>query len=863
MSPRRSGPSTDPTASALADSLGSGDDPKVASVLASYLAELEAGRRPSREDLLEQYSDVAEALADCLDVVEFVHSAAGSASSNSALPRPRDALPPDTTLGEYRLVRELGRGGMGIVYEAEQVSLGRRVALKVLSGTAALDPLKLQRFRVETQAVAQLHHPHIVPIFAIGGDRGTHFYAMQFIDGTTLAEVIHQQRRICQVPASKLESGPILSDVGPIPSGRPSAPGGPSTKSAGKGAFDLSPSSPAVSGTTSFRGRGAFRALAKLAIQAAEAIDHAHVMGILHRDIKPSNLMVDARGNLWVTDFGLARFQNEPGLTRTGDLLGTLRYIAPELVLGQRMVHDPRSDIYSLGATLYELLTLRPVFDGRDRQEVLRQISHAEPIAPRRLDPTIPRDLETIVLRAMDKEPDRRYPTAQELAEDLGRFLEDKTIRARRPTPAERTAKWARRHRAVLGAAAAAAFLALAIAAPVLWWEQHKTARMYQDLRLAVGQADVGFEHMIRLSDELTIKGMARYAEPGPSSGAEAIRAAFFRQAVEFYDRLVREHQVAKPILALAYRRLGFARMLGTQDPRAEGDLRRSLTLYEELLAGAPRDPELRDAIGDVQMNLGIVLMSTRGMVAAEPSFRRATSMDEGLVSDFPDDLPHLEQLTDRRLQIAAWLESSGLSTRAEQEWRQLLSFYQRLAAGSPGRARTTMAAHHRLARALGDLGRTREQQEVLRRGLELTPEDPALLNELAWSLAIRPDAPPRESGEAIELAKRSLAANPNDRASWNTLGLAHLRAEEWPLAAEALGMSMKLQAQGGDAADRLAMAMVSWRRGDKAAALDWYIRALDWMSRHPEPDASLLALRAETEHLLGRTPAADLGAKK
>ena len=129
-------------------------------------------------------------------------------------------------------------------------------------------------------------------------------------------------------------------------------------------------------------GRGAFRALAKLAIQAAEALDHAHAMGILHRDIKPSNLLVDARGNLWVTDFGLARFQDEPGLTRTGDLLGTLRYIAPELVLGHRMVHDPRSDIYSLGATLYELLTLRPVFDGRDRQVLLRQIAQEEPIPP-------------------------------------------------------------------------------------------------------------------------------------------------------------------------------------------------------------------------------------------------------------------------------------------------------------------------------------------------------------------------------------------------------------------------------------------------------------------------------------------------
>ena len=195
-------------------------------------------------------------------------------------------------------------------------------------------------------------------------------------------------------------------------------------------------------------------------------------MGILHRDIKPSNLLIDSRGNLWVTDFGLARFQDEPGLTRTGDLLGTLRYMAPELVLGRQIAHDPRSDCYSLGATLYELLTLKPVFDGRDRHELLRQIAQEEPLAPSKVDQTIPRDLETIVLKAMEKEPDRRYATAQELADDLARFLEDKPVRARRPTFAERAAKWARRHRSVLRAAAAVAFLAMAVAAPLLWWQQ-------------------------------------------------------------------------------------------------------------------------------------------------------------------------------------------------------------------------------------------------------------------------------------------------------------------------------------------------------------------------------------------------------
>ncbi len=453
--------------------VASHDDPRLASALAAYLAELEAGRRPSREQWLEEHPEIAETLGDWFDIVEFVHSAAESAYSSRSHAPSQDSLPPETLLGEYRLVREIARGGMAIVYEAQQVSLGRRVALKVLAGTAALDPLKLQRFRVETQAVAQLNHAHIVPIFAVGSEQGSHFYAMQYIEGPTLAELIRQQRAAGSSP--KGEPSPPARR--PSPARQRPAASGLIVNGVDGGARELSPSTVTPAGTTSVRTRRAFRAIAKLAIQAADALAHAHSMGILHRDIKPSNLLIDSRGNLWVTDFGLARFQDEPGVTRTGDLLGTLRYMAPELVLGHGIVHDPRSDIYSLGATLYELLTLKPVFDGRDRQELLRQIAQDEPVAPAALDPAIPRDLETIVLKAMDKDPERRYHTAQELADDLGRFLEDKPVLARRPTSADRAAKWARRHRAVLGATGGVGFLALAIAAPVLWWEQRATAQ--------------------------------------------------------------------------------------------------------------------------------------------------------------------------------------------------------------------------------------------------------------------------------------------------------------------------------------------------------------------------------------------------
>jgi hypothetical protein len=188
---------------------------------------------------------------------------------------------------------------------------------------------------------------------------------------------------------------------------------------------------------------------ARLGVQAAEALEHAHQLGVIHRDIKPANLLVDGRGHVWVTDFGLAHCQGQAGLTMTGDLVGTLRYMSPEQALAQRGVIDHRSDVYSLGATLYELLTLQPAFDGQDRQEVLRQIAFEEPRPPRHIHRAIPSELETIVLKAMAKEPSERYGTAQDLADDLERFLNDEPIRARRPTVQQRATKWARRHRGV------------------------------------------------------------------------------------------------------------------------------------------------------------------------------------------------------------------------------------------------------------------------------------------------------------------------------------------------------------------------------------------------------------------------------
>jgi serine/threonine protein kinase/WD40 repeat protein/tetratricopeptide (TPR) repeat protein len=352
-----------------------------------------------------------------------------------------DGVPPQ--IGEFRILRKVGEGGMGVVYEAVQESLGRHVALKVLppnrTGTY------LERFRREARAAARLHHTNIVPVFGVGEADGLHFYAMQFIPGQGLDTVLDEVRRLRGTKTSQGGPSPtmarsvaegLLTGTFPPADTRPDA---------------LPPAQPPAS--TDVRSELAnqpearyYREVARIGMQVAEALTYAHGQGVLHRDIKPSNLLLDLGGTVWVTDFGLSKADDEADLTQTGDIVGTLRYMAPERFRGTA---DARSEVYALGVTLYELLTLRPAFAGSDRVALLEQVCHTAPARPRRLDGHIPRDLETVVLKAIAREPADRYPSAAALADDLRRFLTDRSITARRASAVEQLRRWARRNKAV------------------------------------------------------------------------------------------------------------------------------------------------------------------------------------------------------------------------------------------------------------------------------------------------------------------------------------------------------------------------------------------------------------------------------
>ncbi len=468
-------------------------DRQKAELIWNYVDRLNAGETLDLENIALEHPEIAPELIRQLEA--FRDLTAGPAQSTDAQPL--------GALGDYQLLRQLGRGGMGVVYEAWQVSMNRRVALKVLPAGISADTKAVTRFVREAHVAGKLQHPNVVPIFGMGIEATTPYFAMEMVDGETLAQVLARMKTAVQ--GEKTAFGFPRDDV------------------------------------------AYFSIVARCFADAADGLQHAHSHRIIHRDVKPSNLILDSEGRLRILDFGLARLEGQESITVSGDCVGTPLYMSPEQARRQKIPVDHRTDIYSLGATLYEMLTLEPPFRGKDHADTLSQIIEREPLELRRVDSRVPRDLETIVLKCLRKDPVDRYGTAEALGQDLRRFVRGDAVEGRRQAALE---KWLRRSwRQRLRLTALGATILLVLAIGVLTLNQRQSARerdhrRYRELVVrAVGSLELGgfaepLVNRIAQRSAASIYSYLYLPEPGPHQDDSSMRRA--RGALQDLEEAIR-----------------------------------------------------------------------------------------------------------------------------------------------------------------------------------------------------------------------------------------------------------------------------------------------------------------------------------
>lgn len=592
--------------SEIVDMLPEDQREKLALVLDEYLVAFENGASVSVDELIARHPELAVPLRFYGDSLRMLCQAGWHGGARRPAVAPEPAW--HGLLGDYRLVREVGRGGMGVVYEAEQVSLARRVALKVLPFAALMDDKQRARFANEARAAAQLNHPNIVPVYGVGSDKGIQYYSMQFIAGQPLDRLIQELvEQHAGRGDGRTAAGSTTPQATTLRAGRDSA-----------------------LGRSTLRDRDFYRAVADLGLQAAGALHHAHQLGVIHRDIKPSNLILDESGKLWITDFGLAHLPADAGLTLSGAVLGTARYMSPEQAAGKVHLVDHRADIYALGITLYELITLRPAFEAAGPEQVLRLVERAEPAAPRRLNPAVPVDLETIVLKATGKDRESRYHTAAALAEDLQRYLDGRPTLARRPTVWDLVGKWSRRHAALVGATAVVLFVALLATAVSAWLVAGQKRHTIAALRSAERQLQRAEANYRQAREVVDRYGLRLAEELADVPGLEPVRRELLEDSWRFYAALLRQAQGDPDLRA----EQALTRFKAAEIAAQLGDVTRAIAAYAaardvfaELLDEQPGSIEYLGRLGLCHNNLGLIWAGTGAADRAAAAYRTAEEL--------------------------------------------------------------------------------------------------------------------------------------------------------------------------------------------------------------------------------------------
>jgi tetratricopeptide (TPR) repeat protein len=675
------------------DPLGSTLD----AALADFMERLDRGEAVDREQFLREYPGVADELRayfrDCDAVlgrtgpVATVVTGAGSSADDS---RPPVAAGPGRPF-DYELQEEIAHGGMGVVYRARQLSLNRVVAVKLIRAGTLATPGERQRFRAEAEIAALLDHPNIVPIYEVGEHAGLPFLSMKLIEGGSLAG---------RVPE-------LLGDT---------------------------------------------RASARLVVAIAAAVEHAHRHGVLHRDLKPANVLIDGRGHPYVTDFGLAkRFGGEGDLSLSGSIVGTPSYMAPEQAAGRASRLTVATDVYGLGAILYECLTGRPPFHGGNVLETLRQLQHQDPAPPSRLRPGVPRDLDVICLKCLEKDPARRYGSAAELAADLNRFLKHEPILARPLGVAELALRWVMRHPAAT-AIAAVALLAVAgvgVAAGVALSAREYARGRAADSLEAADKVYVamksGLDERPEIDDEqrgliewLSDKYEKFSREDGdtPAIRRGVARASFRLGEIE---RALKRTASAE---AAYLRAIALQEALGDREGLAEtlnwlGELyreqghrlddaervyRRALAIQSELAAESPARADYRRLQARALFNLGIVQMDTGRREEARRDYDRAIELLRGAGADKHADPAYRHELARCRINRGLLLQENGRLDAAEPDFRQAINLLRQLTLQRRFIYRLELAvACNNLGNLLAETNRPAEARQAHEEALALT----------------------------------------------------------------------------------------------------------------------------------------------
>jgi serine/threonine-protein kinase len=688
-------------------------------------------------------------------------------------PTPTPAGAGDTVVQEapavagYEVLGILGRGGMGVVYQARDRRLKRVVALKMILAVEHAGPEAAARFRAEAEALARLQHPNIVQVYEVGEQDGRPYLALEYVPGGSLA------RRL---------------------GGRPQ------------------PARPA----------------AELTETLARAVHAAHSAGVVHRDLKPANVLLTSDGTPKITDFGLAKRLDDATQTRTGLILGTPCYMAPEQAEGRNRAIGPPADGYALGGILYELLTGRPPFQGTTALDTLQQVRTEEPVSPSRLQPKVPRDLDTICLKCLQKAPDRRYASALDLAEDLRRFLDGRPILARPASVAERAAKWVRRHPAAAALAGTALAAAVLLLATVLVY----TARLGAALRLADARrqdaersaaeaeqqrraeetqrarAQAYYDKALAAVDRmLTRVGQERLAR---IPDFEEERSRLLEDALEFYQGFLREKDDPDPAVRqqtgrAAKRVADIYHLLGRHE-RAEKAYQEALALQERLADDEPDGARYRDELATTRQNLGNLYTATGRYGDAEAAYRRALDLLGPIVREYPGAADVRQHLAAVRNNVGVLYRLTGRADAAAAAHGEALALLEPLAKEHPaevGYLDDLIVTQRHLAEVHAGTGRLPEADEAYRAALALYDRLPAEQRDRAESLdglatlrqqravLLRDTGHPTEADDLLKaaLAVRERLAREHPRVPdyqdslagcWQNLGYAHQMASRW-----------------------------------------------------------------------------------